>query len=98
MNCEFTHKTTHIFKSMLSHKKGINRKTLPKRFLNRLRKGLDKDKRDELIVQSGMSSSLVEKVLLGLRKNEQIVLLAIELADITSEHRNEMLSLVNKTK
>ncbi|MCX2473540.1 hypothetical protein OQZ33_04265 [Pedobacter sp. MC2016-05] len=65
-------------------------KTLKKRDLNKIRRTLPPNSKSELAVQSGKSESTVEKVLLGLRKNEQIVQLSLAMCGLPVEIKQEL--------
>ncbi|MBB2149147.1 hypothetical protein [Pedobacter gandavensis] len=63
---------------------------MKKRDLNKIRKNLPKHWKEELSVQSNRSTSLVEKVMLGIRKNVLIVQLSITLCTLSDEIKKEL--------
>lgn len=63
---------------------------MKKRDLNKIRKNLPKQWKKELSVQSNRSTSLVEKVMLGIRKNVLIVQLSITLCTLPDELKEEL--------
>jgi hypothetical protein len=58
---------------------------LGKRDLNQIRKHLTRSQKDAVILQCGLSASLVEKVLLGQRNNELIVQYALVNSSMSTE-------------
>jgi hypothetical protein len=70
-------------------------KVLNKRELNKIRKRLPVGWKGELSVQSGLSVSLVEKVLYGVRNNEQIVLKALTLSNLTPEDKSKIKEIID---
>lgn len=66
-------------------------KTIPKRDLNKIRNRLPRRWADHISSALGKSPSLVQKVMLGLRKNREIVTYAIEIANLSNEDRSLLL-------
>lgn len=95
MNCESTHKNTHKALHMKSHLSVTKIMELKKRDLNRIRRSMPTGWKDKMIAESKFSKSYIEKVLLGLRKNELIIQLSVKMCGLNSEQKDLLKSKIH---